>query len=86
MKKIDIYKNEIAPLLEKAMKICDEHDIPLVSAAQLDEDRDVSFEVGHVSYEFVMALPDDLTNLSHRFQGAIKLLGHPQPRDKSAMN
>jgi len=86
MKKTEIYDNEIAPLLKKAMKICDDHDIPFISSAQLDEDRDVSFEVGHATSEFVMALPDDCTNLSHRFQGAIKLLNPPQTRNKAEMN
>ena len=85
MTKKDIYDKKIAPLLEEAMKICDEHDIPLISSCQLDEDRAAAKEMNHVNSQFVFAVPDDTTTMSYRFQAAMDLLA-PRPTDPTVLN
>ena len=85
MKKKDIYENKVAQLLEEAMKICKDNDIPFISTVQLDEDLVAAKEIGHINTEFVMHVPDDTTTMSNRFQ-AIMGLVYPTPTKPALLN
>ncbi len=85
MKKNKIYDEEVAPLLEKAMNICKDNDIPFISTVQLDEDLVAAKEIGHINTEFVMHVPDDTTVMSNRFQ-AIMGLVYPTPTKPAMLN
>ena len=85
MTKQNVYENKVAHLLEEAMQICKDNDIPFISTVQLDEDLAEAKDIGHINTEFVMHVPNDTTTMSNRFQ-AIMGLVYPTTANPEALN